>query len=595
MQVHINNKKILFKGFNTQPFSRYSSRLSQREFNGACSYIGNLLNETPSRIQAVALNVDPSRMSLLKQLARNYRMRNSELPLNKREEKEDLFQIFKSITKPMPEHFDILRRFQGGFDSIKNIFSSAKDEKSLEFVSELQRNVLRDVPNQSNLIVGILSSKYKTMFMENIAQFKSYFKLNSKKENVMKDLEAGIEKQCFDGKKYDAELAVNRLMQFKTVRDYVEPLKSSLTNNYTPERGRFLWSLVNDFLYRKTDTKVIKKDDILDLFKSTNTENIKLRLAVLDNFKYNAQKFDNNELKELKKLLNKIEKDKEVKNFVQNTVEQGLAVNSVSELNSVIKSTDVKKANYFFDNVRRIVALSEGKERQNALKTELENPFFLPKQERKTKIWKVRDNVKDYGFFSKLPIFIKNKIKGFIYNNYKSKTEMPVAETTSKINIVKPMNATKVKLASEVNEIIKKKLGKRTYNDFEDNFRLKVTKIRLALLPDMFESVKATRTQARKQGIEPATSNRDVSRLYELINGRTKKLVKYMLKKCDENGNRIYDVRQIIGTIEKANTEIKNLKNLNPNYRAEDANMYYSRLYNSIVEKHGQLRSKSTK
>ena len=154
------------------------------------------------------------------------------------------------------------------------------------------------------------------------------------------------------------------------------------------------------------------------------------------------------------------------------------------------------------------------------------------------------------------------------------------------------MKPAKVKLAAEVNEIIKKKLDKRTYNDFEDNFRLKVTKIRLSLLPDIFESIKLSKAQARKQGIKSNVSNSDASRLYELINGRTKKLVKYMLNKCDEKGNRIYDVRQIIKTIEKANTEISTLKKLQPEYSAEDANIYYAGLYNNTVEKYGKLKPK---
>ena len=148
-------------------------------------------------------------------------------------------------------------------------------------------------------------------------------------------------------------------------------------------------------------------------------------------------------------------------------------------------------------------------------------------------------------------------------------------------------------MVKDVNDIIKTKLGKRTYNEQEDTYRLKATKIRLNLLPEIFDSVKDTRAQNRVQGIEPKVSNRDASRLYELINGTNRKTVRYMLKKCDENGNRIFDVKQIIELIEKANKDIREAKTLRQNYRAADTKAYYENIYNSFISRYGKLKRAS--
>lgn len=592
MQVNKNNS-ISFRGVPANTLIQRMSGVSRRELQSSCNYIGHMLGQTPMSVEKVIDNVPESRIQLLKNLARKYNMRNADLPLAQKEGKEVLFKIFDEVEKPLPIHFDILRAAQGSFDSVRKIFSLANDEKSLEFVSTLQRDTLKNKPNQLTTIIEILSSKHKDAYMENINEYASYLKLNSERVNALKELDASIDKNSFNGKKYDAELAIKRLMKLKTVRDYAKPYNSNLVKNYTPEHGTFLWRLTNRLMHKRLDAKQVNKSELLNLYKTTSKENLKLRLAVLDNFKYSSKVQDKDELKELKKLFKKIETNEEAKKFVTKAIEQGLSVNSVGELNSVIESISLKKANYFFENVRRIVALSEGEERRIALKEELENPFFVPKQKRTTRVWKVRDNLQDYGVFGKVQKFIQNKIKVFIFNKFISKPEMSMSETQkaeSRLKFKQQTQERKIKLAKEVNDIIKTKLGKRTYNEQEDNFRLKATKIRLGLLSDIFDSIKAKRAQYRSIGIEPTVSNKDASRLYELINGTNRKVVRYMLNKTENNGNRVFDVKQIIELIEGVNNKLAIAKKQRTDYRASDAKAYYEMLYNDFVDKYGKLK-----
>ena len=595
----MNYNQILYRGFPSGTANKFNyANMPRKQFARSCVYVSHLLQEPPSQIVQFLCGANRAGVQFFKNLARKFNLRNAELPKSKRESKDDLFRIFELVKNVTPTHSEIIKKTQDGFDSITKIFTLAQDNKSLNFVSKLQTDILEDKPNQSNIIIGILKSRHKQVFIDSIEQFKSYFKLNSKNENALSELEGIIDKNGFNSKKYDSELGIKNLMEFKSVRDYTSGNESDLVASYTVQRARFLWRITNMLANNKVKSENIDKRHIIDLYKSSNADNINLRLAVLDKFGNFSQEKCNSDLKDLKKLFKNTEKYKEVRDFVLNSVERGLAVNSVGELNSVIENVELNKANYFFDNVRRIVALSDGNVRKKALAEELENPFFSPIQKRETRILRREGRINEYGFLGKINSYLKNKVKSFIYNNYKSgiefriETEKPQKRTVKIINIVQDKN---IQLTKEVNDIIKTKLGKRIYAEQEDTYRLKATKIRLGLLPDIFDSIKTTRGESRKQGIEPNVSNRDASRLYELINGANRKTVRYMLKICDNNGNRVFDVNKIIDFIEKANRNIKREKALNKNYRASDTKAYYENLFNELNTKYGKLkRTKKT-
>ena len=85
----------------------------------------------------------------------------------------------------------------------------------------------------------------------------------------------------------------------------------------------------------------------------------------------------------------------------------------------------------------------------------------------------------------------------------------------------------------------------RSKKDYSANIK-NFTKMRNELLPLMFDSVKETRAFQRAQGIKrPNVSNTDVISLYEKINGKNKKLAKYLLTKRKENGELEFNVKQI--------------------------------------------------
>ena len=119
----------------------------------------------------------------------------------------------------------------------------------------------------------------------------------------------------------------------------------------------------------------------------------------------------------------------------------------------------------------------------------------------------------------------------------------------------------------------------------------KVTKMRLKLLPDIFNSIRENAQFSRRYGKHPKTDKRDAVTLYQLINGRNRKLVRYMLKQRDSENELIYETKEIIDTIKQAESEIAKRKKENPDFKSSDARQYYENIFQELVEKYGKLKT----
>ena len=179
-----------------------------------------------------------------------------------------------------------------------------------------------------------------------------------------------------------------------------------------------------------------------------------------------------------------------------------------------------------------------------------------------------------------------------------------VAETTPQpvkkkairhFNVVKAPktpNAKKLAVINDVNQIIEKKLGSKTLADQKRDYALTATKMRMQMLPEIFESIKETRAMERAAGVKkPSVSNKDALSLYSKINGRNKKLVNYMLKKRNADGTRTFKFNEILSTIEQSESKLHKQKFASPKtYKAADGKAYYANLLDAQIQEHGKLQ-----
>ena len=63
-----------------------------------------------------------------------------------------------------------------------------------------------------------------------------------------------------------------------------------------------------------------------------------------------------------------------------------------------------------------------------------------------------------------------------------------------------------------------------------------------------------------------------------------------MLKKRNADNTRMFEVKDIIASVRKAEAKIAADKKTNPDYRANDARKYYNHLYEAKLQQYGKIK-----
>ena len=138
---------------------------------------------------------------------------------------------------------------------------------------------------------------------------------------------------------------------------------------------------------------------------------------------------------------------------------------------------------------------------------------------------------------------------------------------------------------------IQKKLGSKTLSTQKDAYKANATKMKLDMLPEIFASIAETRKADRAVGkYHINSSNKDALDLYLLINGNNKKYINYLLKKRNVDNTRMFEVKDIIAIIRKAEDRINKEKSNNPLFSSKDAKNYYNHLYESKIQQYGKVK-----
>lgn len=155
--------------------------------------------------------------------------------------------------------------------------------------------------------------------------------------------------------------------------------------------------------------------------------------------------------------------------------------------------------------------------------------------------------------------------------------------------------ARKLQVISDVNNIIEKKLGTKTLDKQKAQYDKQATKIRLSLLPEIFESIKSSRKLERELGVKtPSIANKDAIKLYERINGNNRKLVRYMLLKTKSktDDTRLFTIKDILRVLDKAEEEIPVYKSIDPAYKPR---AYYNEIFDKYVDQYGKVSRRKKK
>lgn len=554
-----------------------------------------------------------NRVDFLRAMAEKYNGTNYG-HITDREDTTPVLNIYRSIRKVQPEHFDLLRMLQLPFEKLEKVFAVVgdKDKKLLQQVVNMHQNIFSKMrtPSGAESFYKIMDSKCMEEVVQNPKKYKSYILLNYKDENFADNLAKELENKTFNPAMYDKKYNVKSIFTNGYIPETEILNKQVLENSYNKEGLDLLTKYLK--IARLSEEAVLNGNDadMLKIYKSTNSKNYELRDKIVKNF---AQLYTENsktskycsETRDLSNLFDLLDRDKDSEKFVKHLIKDRYNI-SIESLFIMLKNIPSKKLNRFYGNVLNIERQTPSENLIKTLQKEIENPLY--KSER-------RRCMEKYGYVSKESyltrkiLSFKNKINMFMYKTFDKPNisaveaePLQIAKSEEVIVIPAPVlpelpikkslskAERKILVSKDVNNVIEKHLTKRMLEHQQGIYSENATKMRLNLLPEIFNSISDTRKVDRMVGKTFGTSsNYDAVKLYQRINRNNKKVINYMLKKRNADGSRMYDVKTIIAFIDKSEKRFSAAKKANPSFNSGNVKAYYNKMYDNMVEQYGKV------
>ena len=635
-----NNSQIQFQGgFGIRRLSYAKKNLALRS--------ANMLSMPKQDIIDIARKASDRKWSFFNHLADKFNGMNYYRAEAEKENPEIVKEIFNSVKKPHTEHFLLVSQYSGSLDNLKRIFESAKDNKKrLRFAIKLHQDIKVKHPNSNpNLISELLESPNSKEYVKNYNKYKPYIELNCEDKDAVKNLDNLVANKKFNENIDSVNFELRKKMfPFEDTENFNGDLYAHKLNENRASIIRTFQEINlvdNDMLKNGGD------QPLSEIFLSTNSKNLgsRSKLAWHSNESITMSTQEKiNQLKILNSLFNKMDNDKHISNFVNHLL-QNLATRTlpIEELDEIISKVSALKLDIFKKNAIQIICNSKEGSRAEVFKHELENPFYESYSARiNRKIAEKYGFKKKRSFLSKAMTRLQNQFRILEYKlrtisnnsvvaqNEINPTEVKSVEITpakitpdvinpEKINTnavekdvvattenitpeikenIKSVDdkkakraASKAQIKQNISDIIAGKLGLKTLEKQREAFGSNATKIRLNLLPEIFASITDTRKADRAVGkYKINSSNKDALDLYLLINGSNRKYINYMLKKRNADNTRMFEVKDIIASVRKAEAKIAADKKTNPDYRANDARKYYNHLYEAKLQQYGKVK-----
>jgi len=572
-----------------------------------------------------------------------------------------ILDLFKRVKNPTHAHNEFVDSAYLSMTDVKKCFDACEDDAiKINKLSEVRKDVetsyirnhsMYNSKESHDVFMDFVESPNLDEYLQNYENlYKGHILRGIRKQdnNVIKTLD-----KLHANK--DKVIPASDMLKFEKAFEYLSKSAEGSMNpkhfmSYQSAEGDELLSTLAD-KFRPTKEYIQNNGDkdFVDIYKTTTKDNLQFRTDYLDKMYYNINfQEDVNpiEIKAVNKLFQITDENPKAQEFVQRVMDRGFKVNSSIDLVTLFAKHDPK---ILVMRSKGVLDLMNNRNQQiyvskidEFLKTteptlgERVSEFFNELFARKPKKVKVKTEkpVQQQTIESKYPeeYVIKPKHEEIKIAAEEIKPEHPVQQAVKEERPAevkqtrKPFSlaeANKAKLLSimtnspsgtmskklkitqdSVSPILKKNIkSERVLNEQEYLYTINATKMRANMLPDIFESIKVTRAQAKAAngGKLPKdfVKNEDAINLYTEINGKNKKLVNYMLKqtKKDESGKivKAFNVKDIIKTLEDANRETLNAKKLstkeNP-FTSKDEKAIFDRMLGDLKAEYGELPKK---
>ena len=625
------------------------SKQAKKEFKEMTCWAANVLGKDAQDVQKKLNGNTKRKTDFYALMVEKYNRTNFYAEVGKKENPELVDKIFDIVEKPSDEHFRFVDSINLPFAETKTVFEKLENNpKKINIAGTIYNDISgirvnhRDAGNTERtkrIFMDMINSPNREEYLANYESYKPHIHHNAEDKNVIKLLDEKISAKSYDKKNANNINEVNRL--FTSLVEVGKFNRAELTPHYSKEANELVKTLDARIAIRHGVSNK-DADSLAEIYKTTTKDNAVARGKFIEsNYYFGAQrdKYDENEISNIGKVFKMMDEDPNMMKFINKLNKNGrgfgkaesylkladqvgtkvlnrdadvigetIGMNRYHSYESVVEHYEQKPKSIFgraMDSLKGLFKKKEEPVDNNIYWTgeDLAKMEKVAAEQDAEKMKKSVDNITENVSIKPTMIDTMSKVASVDTSVVKPQVEKRVVKHRSffKPYVPKQPSAKKLVVINDVNNIIENKLGKNVYADQSRVYANKATKMRLSMLPEIFDSIKETRAAARKNGTfnkRTTEKNEDALDLYQRINGKNKRLVNYMLKVRNEDGTRKYTVKDIVNTLSETSKTVRQEKMAAPKdrpFRAKDEKAMYDILADEQIAKYGKLHQAKSK
>lgn len=626
------------------------SKQAKKEFKEMTGWAADVLGKDAQDVQKKLNGNTKRKTDFYALMVEKYNRTNFYAEVGKKENPELVDKIFDIVEKPSDEHFRFVDSINLPFAETKTVFEKLENNpKKINIAGTIYNDISgirvnhRDSGNTERtkrIFMDMINSPNREEYLANYETYKPHIHHNAEDKNVIKLLDEKISAKSYDKKNANNVNEVNRL--FTSLVEVGKFNRAELTSHYSKEANELVKTLDARIAIRHGVSNK-DADSLAEIYKTTTKDNAVARGKFIEsNYYFGAQrdKYDENEISNIGKVFKMMDEDPNMMKFINKLNKNGrgfgkaesylkladqvgtkvlnrdadvigetIGMNRYHSYESVVEHYEQKPKSIFgraMDSLKGLFKKKEEPVDNNIYWTgeDLAKIEKVAAEQDAEKMKKSVDNITENVSIKPTMIDTMSKVASVDTSvAVKPQVEKRVVKHRSffKPYVPKQPSAKKLVVINDVNNIIENKLGKNVYADQSRVYANKATKMRLSMLPEIFDSIKETRAAARKNGTfnkRTTEKNEDTLDLYQRINGKNKRLVNYMLKVRNEDGTRKYTVKDIVNTLSETSKTVRQEKMAAPKdrpFRAKDEKAMYDILADEQIAKYGKLHQAKSK
>lgn len=625
------------------------SKQAKKEFKEMTGWAADVLGKDAQDVQKKLNGNTKRKTDFYALMVEKYNRTNFYAEVGKKENPELVDKIFDIVEKPSDEHFRFVDSINLPFAETKTVFEKLENNpKKINIAGTIYNDISgirvnhRDAGNTERtkrIFMDMINSPNREEYLANYESYKPHIHHNAEDKNVIKLLDEKISAKSYDKKNANNINEVNRL--FTSLVEVGKFNRAELTPHYSKEANELVKTLDARIAIRHGVSNK-DADSLAEIYKTTTKDNAVARGKFIEsNYYFGAQrdKYDENEISNIGKVFKMMDEDPNMMKFINKLNKNGrgfgkaesylkladqvgtkvlnrdadvigetIGMNRYHSYESVVEHYEQKPKSIFgraMDSLKGLFKKKEEPVDNNIYWTgeDLAKMEKVAAEQDAEKMKKSVDNITENVSIKPTMIDTMSKVVSVDTSVVKPQVEKRVVKHRSffKPYVPKQPSAKKLVVINDVNNIIENKLGKNVYADQSRVYANKATKMRLSMLPEIFDSIKETRAAARKNGTfnkRTTEKNEDALDLYQRINGKNKRLVNYMLKVRNEDGTRKYTVKDIVNTLSETSKTVRQEKMAAPKdrpFRAKDEKAMYDILADEQIAKYGKLHQAKSK